>query len=55
MRCSPLLTAMLGEAGWGGLQEGNASGGPWMRFPDGHCAKAGTSDTRIGVAPAGRA
>ena len=38
----------------GGLQEGNASGGPCVRFGEPHGLYEGTSDTRSGVAPAGR-
>jgi hypothetical protein len=38
----------------GGLHDGNASGGPWVRFGAVHAAKAGTMETRIGVAPFGR-
>jgi uncharacterized protein len=42
------------EAGAGGLQDGNASGGPCVRFVAVHWLNAGTSGTRIGVAPCGR-
>ena len=41
----------------GGLHDGNASAGPCVRLalPVGHCAKAGTSGVRNGVAPFERA
>src|SRR5687767_9880921 len=42
------------ELGTGGLQEGNASGGPCVRFVAPHWLNAGTSGTRSGVAPCGR-
>ena len=38
----------------GGLHEGNASGGPCVRFELVHCANAGTSETLNGLAPFGR-
>src|SRR5256885_674328 len=39
----------------GGLQDGNASGAPWVLLPGAaHCLYAGTSETRSGVAPLGR-
>jgi hypothetical protein len=38
----------------GGLHDGNASGGPCVRFGAAHALYAGTSDATIGVAPFGR-
>src|SRR5687767_14027890 len=38
----------------GGLHDGNASGGPCVRFGVVHALYAGTRDTRSGVAPLGR-
>jgi hypothetical protein len=48
----PTVKKLEGETG--GLQEGNASGGPWVRFGAVHWLYAGTSGIRIGVAPFGR-
>src|SRR5687768_16091213 len=42
------------EAWTGGLHDGNASGGPCVRFGAVHALYAGTSDATIGVAPLGR-
>src|SRR5690349_16204583 len=42
------------EACVGGLQDGKASGEPWVLFGAVHCLKAGTSETRSGLAPFGR-
>ena len=51
---SGVPTVRNDEAWTGGVHEGNASGGAWVRFGAMHGSKAGTSETRIGVAPAGR-
>src|SRR4029079_19170251 len=42
------------EVWTGGLQDGNASGAPCVLFGAVHCLKAGTVETRSGVAPLGR-
>jgi hypothetical protein len=42
------------DAWTGGLQDGNASGGPCVRFGAVHALNAGTSVTRNGLAPFGR-
>jgi hypothetical protein len=38
----------------GGLHDGNASGGPCVRFGAPHAVNAGTIDTTIGLAALGR-
>ena len=38
----------------GGLHDGCASGGPWVRFGEVHAWYAGTRATRSGLAPFGR-
>jgi hypothetical protein len=38
----------------GGLHDGNARGGPCVRFAAVHWLNAGTSDARSGLAPLGR-
>ena len=38
----------------GGLHDGNASGGPCVRFGAAHALYAGTIDARSGLAPTGR-
>jgi hypothetical protein len=45
---------MLVEDCTGGLQDGNASGGPWLRLGAVHALNAGTTVTRNGLAAFGR-
>jgi hypothetical protein len=47
-------TVMAVDDWTGGLHDGNASGGPCVRFGAAHALYAGTSDATIGVAPLGR-
>src|SRR5687767_9727989 len=47
-------TVIALDAWTGGLHDGNASGGPWVRFGAVHALYAGTIETRSGVAPFGR-
>src|SRR3954454_18134500 len=48
----PTVTAV--EDWTGGLHDGNAKGGPCVRFGAAHALYAGTIDARSGVAPFGR-
>src|SRR4051794_35579725 len=47
-------TVMLVDDWTGGLHDGNARGGPCVRFGAAQALYAGTSDARSGVAPFGR-
>src|SRR6266540_1287083 len=50
---APTVSAF--EVCTGGLQDGNASGAPWVLLPvPVHCLKAGTSEALMGEAPLGR-
>src|SRR5687768_2584212 len=51
---STVPTVSCDDCCWGGLQDPNPSGGPWVRFGDAHPAYAGTSAARRGDAPLGR-
>ena len=51
---SGLPTVRKLDAWTGGLQDGNASGAPWVLFGVAHALYAGTSEARKGVAPLGR-
>src|SRR4051794_11588480 len=48
----PMVSTLELMLGW--AQDGNASGAPCARLDEVHGAYAGTSETRIGVAPFGR-
>src|SRR5262245_7169590 len=51
---SGVPTVMFVDGCTGGLHDGNASGGPCVRFGAVQATYAGTIDTRNGVAPLGR-